>query len=108
VAVHCPRNLAAESRPADAPGRWAVGAGTRLWLIELRRIGPVIRSLRDTDPLFRQAGMPGRRMRARGVLAAWCGEQGLTAIDLIFRLAMKDLMPSAYAVAAWLSDPGPE
>jgi hypothetical protein len=32
--------------------------GTRQWLIEPRRIGPVIRTLeRVTDPLFRQAGM---------------------------------------------------
>ena len=33
-------------------------AGTVCWLIERRRIGPVIRELRSTtDPLFRQAGI---------------------------------------------------
>ena len=32
--------------------------GTRRWLIERRRIGPVLRHLRrTTDPLFRQAGI---------------------------------------------------
>ena len=32
--------------------------GTRRWLIEHRRIGPVLRHLRrTTDPLFRQAGI---------------------------------------------------
>jgi hypothetical protein len=32
--------------------------GARQWLIERRRIGPVIRALeRTTDPLFRQAGI---------------------------------------------------
>ena len=42
---------------ADMPGgMWE--SGTRRWLIERRRIGPVLRGLRRmTDPLFRQAGM---------------------------------------------------
>jgi hypothetical protein len=32
--------------------------GSRRWLIERRRIGPVIRELlRVTDPLFRRAGL---------------------------------------------------
>jgi hypothetical protein len=39
-----------------AGGLWDPGA--RRWLIERRRIGPVIRHLeRRADPLFRQAGM---------------------------------------------------
>jgi hypothetical protein len=32
--------------------------GARRWLVEPRRIGPLIRTLlRNTDPLFRQAGI---------------------------------------------------
>jgi hypothetical protein len=32
--------------------------GARHWCIEPRRIGPVVRALREqTDPLFRQAGL---------------------------------------------------
>jgi hypothetical protein len=39
-----------------AGGQWE--PGSRRWLIERRRIGPVIRTLRrTTDPLFRQAGI---------------------------------------------------
>jgi hypothetical protein len=39
-----------------AGGQWE--PGSRRWLIERRRIVPVIRELRrDTDPLFRQAGV---------------------------------------------------
>ncbi len=39
-----------------AVGDWERGA--RVWLIERRRIGPVIRTLRrDTDPLLRRAGL---------------------------------------------------
>jgi hypothetical protein len=35
-----------------------MGPGPRHWLIEPRRIGPVIRELeRVVDPLFRRAGM---------------------------------------------------
>ena len=41
---------------AGQGGRWE--PGTRQWLIERRRIGPVIRTLRhSTDLLFRQAGI---------------------------------------------------
>ena len=41
---------------AAAGGLWDPGG--RRWLIEPRRIGPVIRELeRTTDPLFRQAGI---------------------------------------------------
>lgn len=37
-------------------GEWDPGA--RRWLIERRRIGPVLRALRrETDPLFRRAGL---------------------------------------------------
>ena len=40
----------------QAGGQWE--PGSRRWLIEPRRIGPLIRRLeRVTDPLFRQAGM---------------------------------------------------
>jgi hypothetical protein len=42
----------------DAPSRGQWEPGTRQWLVERRRIGPVIRRLeRVTDPLFRQAGL---------------------------------------------------
>ena len=54
VAVRCPADLAPIRRRAG--GTWE--PGTRRWLIERRRIGPVIRELRrTTDPLFRQAGV---------------------------------------------------
>jgi hypothetical protein len=40
----------------NAGGTWEPGA--RRWLIEQRRIGPVLRYLRrTTDTLFRQAGV---------------------------------------------------
>ena len=54
VAIRCPHEL-------DPIMRWAGGLwepGSRRWLIEQRRIGPVLRTLRrTTDPLFRQAGI---------------------------------------------------
>jgi hypothetical protein len=54
VAVRCPRELDDVMRRAG--GQWE--PGTRQWLIERRRIGPVIRMLeRVTDPLFRRAGL---------------------------------------------------
>jgi hypothetical protein len=54
VAVRCPRDLDPIMRRAG--GTWE--PGSRRWLIEHRRIGPVLRELRRlTDPLFRQAGL---------------------------------------------------
>ena len=54
VTVRCPREYVPLMVAAD--GLWDPGA--RRWLIERRRIGPVIRALeRATDPLFRQAGL---------------------------------------------------
>jgi len=54
VAVRCPQDLDHLMRKAG--GLWE--SGSRRWLIERRRIGPLIRNLRrDTDPLFRQAGL---------------------------------------------------
>jgi hypothetical protein len=54
VAVRCPRELEPLMRRAGA--MWE--PGSRRWLIEPRRIGPVIRELRrGTDPLFRRAGI---------------------------------------------------
>ena len=54
VAVRCPRELAHIMQRAG--GVWE--PSSRRWLIERRRIGPVIRALEaETDPLFRQAGM---------------------------------------------------
>jgi hypothetical protein len=54
VTVRCPRRLDPVMRRAG--GLWEPGA--RIWLIEPRRIGPVVRHLeRTTDPLFRRAGM---------------------------------------------------
>jgi hypothetical protein len=54
IAVRCPQDFAPLMRQAG--GMWE--PGSRRWLIELRRIGPVIRALRrDTDPLFWRAGI---------------------------------------------------
>jgi hypothetical protein len=54
VAVRCPREFDPIMRRAG--GLWE--PGSRRWLIERRRIGPVIRSLqRVTDPLFRRVGL---------------------------------------------------
>ena len=54
VAVRCPRELAPLMKKAG--GLWE--PGSRRWLIERRRIAPLVRALgRATDPLFRQAGM---------------------------------------------------
>jgi hypothetical protein len=55
VAVRCPREFAHILRRAG--GVWE--PGSRRWLVQRRRIGPVIRALeRATDPLFRVVGMP--------------------------------------------------
>ena len=54
VAVRCPHEFDPLMRRAG--GMWE--PGTRRWLIERRRIGPVLRDLRHTtDPLFRRAGL---------------------------------------------------
>ena len=54
VTVRCPRDLGPLMQKAG--GQWE--PGSRRWLIERRRIGPVIRNLRrTTDPLFRQVGI---------------------------------------------------
>jgi hypothetical protein len=54
VAVRCPSDL--DHLIQRAGGLWE--PGTRRWLVEPRRIGPLIRPLRrNTDPLFRQAGI---------------------------------------------------
>jgi hypothetical protein len=54
VAVRAPRELDDIFRRAG--GTWE--PGSRRWLIERRRIGPVIRALRSTtDPLFRRTGV---------------------------------------------------
>ena len=54
VAVRCPQEFA--DIILRAGGLWE--PGSRRWLVERRRIGPVIRALqRATDPLFRQAGL---------------------------------------------------
>ena len=47
AAVRCPSDL----DPVMQRAGGLVGAGSRRWLIERYRIGPV------TDPLFRQAGI---------------------------------------------------
>jgi hypothetical protein len=55
VAVHWPREFADILRRAG--GVWE--PGSHPWLVQRRRIGPVIRALeRATDPLFRLARMP--------------------------------------------------
>jgi hypothetical protein len=54
VSIHCPR--AHDGLMGGAGGLWE--PGSRQWLLEPRRIGPVIRELRrDTDPLFRRVGL---------------------------------------------------
>jgi hypothetical protein len=54
VAVRCPVELAHILRRAGAI--WE--PGSKRWLVQRRRIGPVIRALeRATDPLFRRAGL---------------------------------------------------
>jgi len=54
VAVRCPREFDPAMRCAG--GIWE--PGSRRWLIERRRIGPVMRELRrSVDPLFRRAGL---------------------------------------------------
>jgi hypothetical protein len=54
VAVRCPQDYAHILQRAG--GMWE--PGSRRWLVSRHRIGPVIRALeRETDPLFRQAGM---------------------------------------------------
>jgi hypothetical protein len=54
VTVRCPRELAPLVKAAG--GQWEPGG--RRWLIERRRLGPLIRALRRaTDPLFRRAGL---------------------------------------------------
>ena len=55
VAIRAPREFDGVFRRAG--GVWE--PGSRRWLIERRRVGPVIRALRAlTDPLFRRAGLP--------------------------------------------------
>ena len=54
VTVCCPRDYDCLMR--NAGGQWE--PGSRRWLIERRRIGPVIRTLeRSVDPLFRAVGL---------------------------------------------------
>jgi hypothetical protein len=54
VMVRCPRQYHDLMRRAG--GTWDPGA--RQWLIERRRIGPLIRELeRTVDPLFRRVGI---------------------------------------------------
>ena len=54
VTVRCPRDY--DSLMRNAGGQWE--PGSRRWLVERRRIGPVIRTLeRRVDPLFRAVGL---------------------------------------------------
>ena len=54
IAVRCPSELAPLIRAAG--GEW--DKGMQRWLVERRRLGPLIRNLRRaTDPLFRHAGI---------------------------------------------------
>ena len=62
VAVRCPSDLYVLMRRSG--GVWDPGG--RRWLVEQRRLGPLIRDLRlATDPLFRRAGidLDGRKPR---------------------------------------------
>jgi hypothetical protein len=54
VAVRCPKELAHILKRAGG----VCEPGSRRWLVDRRRIGPVIRALEAaTDSLFRRAGM---------------------------------------------------
>jgi hypothetical protein len=54
VAVRCPSDLVPLVQQAG--GLWE--PGSRRWLVERRRMGPLIRNLRrSTDPLLRRAGI---------------------------------------------------
>ena len=54
IAVRCPHDFDHLMRQAGGQQE----RGTRRWLVERRRMGPLFRNLRrDTDPLFRQAGI---------------------------------------------------
>ena len=54
IAVRCPHDFDPLMRQAG--GLWE--PGSRRWLIERRRLGPLVRNLRRrTDPLFRRVGM---------------------------------------------------
>ena len=54
VAVRCPQDY--DHLLRQAGGVWE--PSSRRWLIERRRIGPLVRNLRRaTDPLFRRVGM---------------------------------------------------
>jgi hypothetical protein len=54
VAIRCPHEFDPVMRRAG--GEWE--PGSRRWLVERRRIGPVLRTLRrSVDPLFRRAGL---------------------------------------------------
>lgn len=54
VAVRCPSDLAPLVKQAGA--LWEAGSGR--WLVPRRQLNPLIRNLRrDTDPLFRWAGI---------------------------------------------------
>jgi hypothetical protein len=54
IAVRCPHEFDQVMRTAG--GQWE--AGSRRWLLQRHRIGPVIRTLRrSVDPLFRHAGL---------------------------------------------------
>ena len=55
VAVTCPRDFDPLMRRAGGEQRQR---GSRTWLIERRRLGPVVRALRAaTDPLLRRGGL---------------------------------------------------
>ena len=54
IAIRCPHELAPLMRQAG--GQWE--PGSRRWLVERRRIAPLVRKLRHaTDPLFRRTGL---------------------------------------------------
>jgi hypothetical protein len=54
VVVRCPQDYDPLTRQAG--GVWEPGG--RRWLVERRRIGPLVRNLRRAiDPLFRRAGI---------------------------------------------------
>lgn len=54
VRVHAPRELAETIEAAGG----AFDPGDRTWWLQPRRLGPLVRKLeRETDPLFRQAGV---------------------------------------------------
>ena len=93
IAVRCPREFDVLMR--NAGGQWE--AGSRRWLIERHRIGPVIRTLqRRTDPLFRRAGL-NLDHDVGAIFVGLAAVPGTSAVGLAGVAIPKPAMPTGYA-----------